>query len=613
MGNLTSCCSGYSPEADILITSVKTGDLPRVKYVLSRNPELLNCRRGLSKDTSVWHSAVKTGKLSILSFLVEFAKMEGMLPGSAAERAAQLKLQLDVQNGRGYTPLMIAAKKGYVDIAIYLVKLGVDTFSGDRQYGLTAIHLAARGGHAQCIHAILNNAAPEQSIRSRTKLQDLTNEAGLSPLHYAVAFHHISCIEALLQHGVYLMPRSRAFTTEMDMNLSNGSTPLHIAAERNDLESARTILRHVAARMSQDVRMVADVRWVRDSDGWTPYQVARTKGQSAILVELLHPGTDLIGSFDIQDLVTPASGVAKLSVIAAAALQIKLISDLHRASEGTLLSRPGSLMADNSQEDKEAAAAARVRPTAPSRFLVMAMADASEGARGNYELQLCDSALSTDAVQAASKLRNCSSKEVQDERERGSAGPPRPASAAGRAQTPGYSYAIAAAPTVSQTASGCPGSSAATAAAATAAAATAAPALLRAPSRGNLTSPKGTRVLIDKDSILLTGMTSLQSQQSPISLWMEIDENDRVCAVCLDRQPDVGIGGCEHRLCSTCAQEMCSRVTDKPLACPFCRKCIGTFISIVDNTLEGKAPCQVAEILRMFQECRRSRRASLLT
>jgi hypothetical protein len=110
-------------QADILITSVKTGDLPRVKDVLSRNPELLNCRRGLSKDTSVWHSAVKTGKLSILSFLVEFAKTEGIFSGSTTEREAQLKLQLDAQNGRGYSPLMIAAKRGYVDMAIYLVKL----------------------------------------------------------------------------------------------------------------------------------------------------------------------------------------------------------------------------------------------------------------------------------------------------------------------------------------------------------------------------------------------------------------------------------------------------------------------------------------------------------
>ena len=41
-----------------------------------------------------------------------------------------------------------------------------------------------------------------------------------------------------------------------------------------------------------------------------------------------------------------------------------------------------------------------------------------------------------------------------------------------------------------------------------------------------------------------------------------------MCALCFERRPDVGIGGCGHRMCSTCAGQMCARVTDRPLACP---------------------------------------------
>jgi hypothetical protein len=199
----------------------------------------------------------------------------------------------------------------------------------------------------------------------------------------------------------------------------------------------------------------------------------------------------------------------------------------------------------------EVPAANRVRPPSPSHFLVRATVDAPASLREPDALELCDSALSTDDAQASSKM-----KDVEEGEER-AAESTRPASPASRSQTPGYIYAIAAAPSVSRTTSGRLGSSAPPPSG-----------LPRASSRGHLATPKGTQVLIDKDSILLTGVTTPLSQLSLIDPWMEKDESDRVCAVCLERQPDVGIGGCEHRLCGTCAQEMCSRVTDKPLACP---------------------------------------------
>ena len=34
-------------------------------------------------------------------------------------------------------------------------------------------------------------------------------------------------------------------------------------------------------------------------------QVANSKGQSTLLIELLHPGADLIRNFDLQDLAAP--------------------------------------------------------------------------------------------------------------------------------------------------------------------------------------------------------------------------------------------------------------------------------------------------------------------
>lgn len=65
----------------------------------------------------------------------------------------------------------------------------------------------------------------------------------------------------------------RAFTSELGFSLANGSTPLHIAAELNRTEEAKAILRHHASHSSRNIRVSVDIRWVRDSDGWTPYQV----------------------------------------------------------------------------------------------------------------------------------------------------------------------------------------------------------------------------------------------------------------------------------------------------------------------------------------------------
>ncbi len=274
---------------------------------------------------------------------------------------------------------------------------------------------------------------------------DVVTEAGLSPLHYAVGHRKHKSLELLLQHNSYLLARTRTFSTEMGFFLPTGSTPLHVAVERSDVEAAKAILVHHAS--SSIRRSAVDVRWVRDSDGWTPYQIAFAKNQSAILIELLHPVTDLVASFGIQSLQdAPAEGVPKLSFMAAAALQVKLILDVKRASL-VFKSQPGSLRDGDG----------------PSATGASAVALLTSG---------------------------------------GSA------------------------PSVT-----CPG-------------------------REELgTSP---RKLVD-------GRCS--------------NDAATLCAVCFEREVDVSVGGCQHKLCAVCAEQMCTRLTDKPLACPFCRKSIGTFVS----------------------------------
>lgn len=40
------------------------------------------------------------------------------------------------------------------------------------------------------------------------------------------------------------------------------------------------------------------------------------------------------------------------------------------------------------------------------------------------------------------------------------------------------------------------------------------------------------------------------------------------CALCFERPPDLMISGCDHRLCGFCAEQLCKRLSSKPLNCP---------------------------------------------
>lgn len=51
-----------------------------------------------------------------------------------------------------------------------------------------------------------------------------------------------------------------------------------------------------------------------------------------------------------------------------------------------------------------------------------------------------------------------------------------------------------------------------------------------------------------------------------------------LCSLCFERVPNLAVYGCAHTMCSQCATTMCMRVTDKPLACPFCRNSVRSFV-----------------------------------
>eukprot|EP00798_Chlamydomonas_sp_ICE-L_P004073 gene4073-14167_t len=53
--------------------------------------------------------------------------------------------------------------------------------------------------------------------------------------------------------------------------------------------------------------------------------------------------------------------------------------------------------------------------------------------------------------------------------------------------------------------------------------------------------------------------------------------SDSECGICFAGSPDMAIAGCHHRLCISCAEELCKRVDETPAHCPFCRTIIRGF------------------------------------
>ncbi len=63
----------------------------------------------------------------------------------------------------------------------------------------------------------------------------------------------------------------------------------------------------------------------------------------------------------------------------------------------------------------------------------------------------------------------------------------------------------------------------------------------------------------------------------------EEDEDD-VCPVCLDELPNIKLDKCLHRLCISCAKDLCRRHKLTPALCPMCRMVIPKLTPVLKGT-----------------------------
>ena len=144
---------------------------------------------------------------------------------------------VDARDGHSMTPLHHAAETGHVDVAQSLIRKSADVdaesnFDGDPhegkdgELGRTAIHYAVAGGHVEVVDLLLRHGA-DLNARDRYKL--------LTPLQIAVNRRDLDTAKVLLRHGCDLNVRDR-----------HGWTALRHATECGDRQMVALLTEHGA-------------------------------------------------------------------------------------------------------------------------------------------------------------------------------------------------------------------------------------------------------------------------------------------------------------------------------------------------------------------------------
>lgn len=189
--------SGTDPRTDALLQAIEDGDLATLDRLVRQDPSVLQLKQ---YGNPVTYVAAKHGHLCVVDYLASHG------------------VPLDQTGGLyGWTPLMVAAMMGHVEVVASLVTLGafltLDDAGGEND--------AAYGGHHSTAAVLLQHGIPVKSV----------NNDRNTPLHIASLYGNPAMVDLLVAQGA-----------DMKMQDSFADSPLHQAARWNRAKAAARLV-----------------------------------------------------------------------------------------------------------------------------------------------------------------------------------------------------------------------------------------------------------------------------------------------------------------------------------------------------------------------------------
>lgn len=165
----------------------------------------------------------------------------------------EARVNTEIADERGWTPMMLAANKGYDEVIGVLFKHQANVNARD-VLSNTALHWAADAGQLSSAKLLIVNHAEV----------DACNQSGVTPLALAATRRHLGIVLLLIDAGANL-----------DLSARDGSTALHQAAAAGYTEIVRTLLFHGTDKC------------IKNFDGDTPLSLAEKNNQTAVIKLLI--------------------------------------------------------------------------------------------------------------------------------------------------------------------------------------------------------------------------------------------------------------------------------------------------------------------------------------